>query len=460
MAGGDFCSYWAGAVMGRFDRLWRLGAVLAAVAWGPGAVLLAASPAAASVSSTPASGTPQLAPSGSTEIVRQLVQCGNTMYAVGQFTEISSHGTTYARNNAFSFSATPPYTVTSWNPNVNGVVNTIGFNGSNCGIAYLGGKFSSVNGTKVANIAAVDTTTGAVRTSFLHTANGQVETIVGADGHLLVGGYYTSINGSSADKYMTSLDPATGKDDGFIQLNISGNYNFCYGGSCAATNPTRVYNQQISNGGTLELVEGDFTSVGGQSRQQMFMLDLSGSTASVTNWTSPALDQNCWFSEPFYAQAAAWSPDDSTIYVGSTGYRPADGSWVPWSGSLCDAAAAFPATQTSVNPLWINYTGCDSLYSAAADADTAYFGGHERWSQNPDGCDYLGPGAISAPGMEGLSPTDGSLIFNPTRGRGLGADDMLRNTEGLWIASDNYQNANQCGGKWGHAGICLLPSGS
>ena len=70
-------------------------------------------------------------------------------------------------------------------------------------------------------------------------------------------------------------------------------------------------------------------------------------------------------------------------------------------------AAAFPATQGPVLHEWVNYAGCDSLYSTAADASTAYFGGHERWSQNANGCDFAGPGAISAPGMEGLSPTTG-----------------------------------------------------
>ncbi len=410
--------------------------------------------ASATVSSTPATGTPQLAPNGSIEQVRQIVQCGNTMYAVGSFTSISSHGTTYTRNNAFSFSATAPYAVTSWDPNVNGIVNTVGFNGSDCSTAYLGGKFTSVGGTAVRNIAAVDTNTGAVISSFKHSASAQVETIVGNHGHLLVGGYYKTINGSSANPYMTSLNPTTGSDDGFVNLNISGNYQYCSGGSCTSQNATRVYNQQVSNDSSLDLVEGDFTSVGGQSRQQIFMLNLGGSTASVTGWTSPEFTSNCWYSESFYLQAAAWSPDDSTIYVATTGYRPYN---APFNTALCDAAAAFPSTQTSVNHLWINYPGCDSLYSTAADSDTAYFGGHERWSSNPNGCDYPGSGAINAPGMEGLSPTDGSLIFNPTKGRGWGADDMLMAAGGLWIASDNQHNANQCGGKYGHAGICLLP---
>jgi hypothetical protein len=144
--------------------------------------------------------------------------------------------------------------------------------------------------------------------------------------------------------------------------------------------------------------------------------------------------------------------------VATTGYKPAGtpaGS-APRTGS-CDAAIAYLSTQTRVSHKWINYTGCDSLYSTAADTSTAYFGGHERWSENPQGCDSAGPGAVSAPGMEGLSPATGVLTFNPTRGRGLRADDMLITSTGLWIASDNYEGTNQCGGVLGHAGICLLP---
>jgi hypothetical protein len=197
--------------------------------------------------------------------------------------------------------------------------------------------------------------------------------------------------------------------------------------------------------------------VGGQPRQQIFMLNVGGSAATVTGWTSAEFGQHCYKTEPFYVRAAAWSPSDSTVYIATTGFHPDnwDGSY-PMTG-LCDAAAAFPATQTTVAPTWVNYTGCDSLYSAAADSTTAYFGGHERWSQNRDGCNFAGPGAISAPGMEGLSPLTGLLTFNPKRSRGLGADDMLVTSAGLWIASDNYNNADMCGGVSGHAGICFLP---
>jgi hypothetical protein len=431
---------------------------------------LASLPPAGAAGYTPAD-TPQLNATGSVEQVRQLVQCGGTMYAVGTFTSVKHNSTVTAVNNAFSFSATAPYNLTTWAPNVNGIVNSIAFNGTNCANAYLGGKFTSVDGTKVGNIAEVTTSgTGALVTTFGHTANGQVSTLLGVNGHILAGGYYTSINGSTANPYMTSLDPTTGKDDGFVHLSISGNYQF----PGVSSNPTRVYNQSLSHGGTLDLVMGDFTSVGGVPRQQIFMLNVATSPATVTAWTSPEWDGSageatpaspttgypyeCATVEPFYIQAAAWSPDDSTIYIGTTGYHP--NGWpvgkTPRNG-LCDAAAAFPATQTQVLHTWVNYTGCDSLYSAAADASTAYFGGHERWSSNPSACDSAGTGAVAAPGFEGLSASSGVLTFNPTRGRGLGADGMLDTSAGLWIASDNQNGASQCAGKSGHAGICFLP---
>jgi hypothetical protein len=397
--------------------------------------------AAASVSASPAA-TPQLNPTGTIEQVRQLVQCGTTMYAVGSFTSIKYKSTVFARNNAFSFSAVSPYAMTTWNPNVNGVVNSIAFNGSNCADAYIGGKFTSVDGTKVSNIAEVDTTTGAVVSTFGHTANGEVQTLAVSKGHLLTGGFFTSINGGT-NKYMVSLSPSTGQDDGYLSLSISGTYG---------NGATQVYNQQISPDGMHELAEGTFTMVGGQPRQQIFMLSL-GTAATVTAWTSPEFFVACTHSESFYVRAASWSPDDSTVYTATTGFEPASGP----NTALCDSAAAFPATQGSVPHKWINYTGCDSLYSTAADASTAYFGGHERWADNGHGCNVAGPGAIPAQGMVGLSPADGSVIFNPTRARGLGADDMLVTSAGLWIASDNMNNSSQCAGKSGHAGICFLP---
>jgi hypothetical protein len=410
-----------------------------------------------------AKGTPSLAWAGKQETVRQLVQCGSTMFAVGQFTSIAQNGTTYTRNNAFSFSAVAPYTMTDWDPNVNGIVNTVAFDGNDCTHAYIGGKFTSVGGTAVKNLAEVDTTTGAVIPSFVHSAAGQVDNMVGWNGHILTGGSFTSINGSSTSPYFASLNPATGRNDGFLNLGVSGNYVYTdQAGNHSVSNPTRVYNQEISHDGTKDLIEGVFTSIGGQARRQVAVIDLTGYTATVDGWHAPMLDENCASVEPFYAKAASWSGDDQTIFVATTGYKPASGPGYsthdPRAG-LCDAAAAFPSTATDVSPTWINYTGCDSLFATVADGSTAYFGGHERYANNPNGCDGAGPGAVAAPGMVGLSPSSGAVTWNPTRSRGHGADDMVVTSAGLWIASDNGVNgeATACAKYPNHAGICFLP---
>ena len=382
------------------------------------------------------------------------------MYAVGSFTSISQGGVTHPVHNVISFSATAPFTLTGWAPDVNGVVNSIAFSGGNCADAYLGGQFTSVNGTAAKNLAEVSTTTGNVIAAFGHNADLEVQTLLSYNGHLIAGGSFTSINNSKTDPYLASLNPATGKDDGFIKLNISGHYVF----PNAHTNSTLVFNQQLSHGGTLDLVEGDFTSVGGQARRQIFMLDLSGTSARVTGWTSSEFSQYCGDSHPFYIHGAAWSPDDSTVYIADTGYKPYN-----WNGTfplpgLCDAVAAFPSTQEQVTHKWINYTGCNSLYSAAADTSAVYVGGHERWADNPDACKSAGPGSIPAPGLGGFKPADGSLLRNSagtaglySRGRGIGADDMLLTSAGLWIASDNFDGTDMCGGVKGLAGICFLP---
>jgi hypothetical protein len=412
----------------------------------------------------PLTGTPHFAvTSKPVEQVRQLVQCGGTMYAVGTFSHILQGSHDYTRHNAFSFHASPPFTMTSWAPNINGEVNSIAFHAGNCSRAYIGGSFSSVNGTAAKNIAEITAGGGGIVKGFAHNASGAVQTIRGLDHHMLVGGNYKSINGSSANPYMTSLNPTSGKDDGFVHLRISGHYQF----KGVGFNATKIYNQALSHRGTLDMVMGDFTSVGGLSRQQIFMLNVGGSKAKVTGWTSRDFNDHCVTDEPFYVQAASWSPDDSRIYIATTGrnyYGRANNAF-PLKG-LCDVAAAFPATQTSVSPVWKNYTGCDSLFSTAADAGTAYFGGHERWSMNPNGCNYRGPGAYDAPGMEGLSPANGDLYLNSTknggyyeRSRGLGADDMLLTQAGLWIASDNEGHSQTCGFVSGLSGICFLPYG-
>ncbi len=420
-----------------------------------GAMLLGFSSSAAAATPTvgtvPSTNTPFLLSNTPNQTVRRLVPCGGSMYAVGTISAIGQGSNTYTRNNAFSFSQTTGQ-VSNWNPNVNGPVNDIAFS-PDCSIAYLGGKFTSAGGQSATNLAAVDTNTGALIGSFKHSATAAVYTVDYAQGQVLVGGAFSKINGAARTEF-ASLDPSTGSVTSYANLAISGAY---------PNSSKRIDNSQVSHSGNRLLVEGVFTSINGQSRQQMAVFDLGSTSLTLDAWNAPALTNACFSSETYYVRAGAWSPNDATIYGAATGYKPASGPGSNTSdprAGLCDSAFSFSSAPAAQATQWINYTGCDSYYAVIADDSNVYVGGHERWANNPDGCDAPGPGALSRPGMADLDATTGQATsWNPTRSLGHGADDMVLTSAGLWVASDNFSdgNAQMCGGQKNHGGICFLP---
>jgi hypothetical protein len=409
-----------------------------------------------------AKGTPQLSPTKAVEQIRQVAQCGGRMYAVGSFSRISQGKKIYTRHNVFSFKAKRPYTLTPWHPNVKGEVNTIAFNGNNCNTAYLGGDFTKIGKHKVANLAEVRTNhTGRVIKAFKGRPDRAVATLMVWKHHLFVGGFFVTMNGSTKHKYFASLHPKTGTDDGYLSLHISGNYVYRSShGNLTVVNPTRIFKMQLSHRGSHLLVEGDFLRIGHKPRQQIAMLTLGRKHAKTSRWYPKEFNRKCQRNQPFYAQGAAWSVNDKQVFVVTTGGAPNSGRGATMSeprSGLCDAASAFPVKQHRVKHQWINYTGCDSLFAVAADRSTVYIGGHERWANDRLGCNKKAGKAQDAQGMAGLSPRHGRLTYNPTRSRGFGADDMLLTQRGLWVASDNFEDAVQCGHDFDHAGLCLLP---
>lgn len=416
--------------MSRISRAFVAGALGVAAL-----VALPTAQAEATVSATPASWTPQITTTDAR--VRQLAQCGSTMYAVGVFGTVRQGGKSYVRHNAFSFDARNG-ALTSWNPDVSGRVESIALS-ADCATAYLGGSFTQIGPTGVRNIAAVSTTTGAVRSGFKHNTNGMVNTVAVVNGgrDVLVGGAFTSINGTPRP-YYASLDPVTGQVNTYLQLNVAGH---------VSSDPTKVFNQQVSPSGTKLLFEGTFTSVSGQPRVQLAELDLGSASATLDGFSSATLNStSCAI--PFYIRAAAFSPDERTVYIATTGFVG--------SSPYCDAAVAFPNT-ANTTAKWINKTGGDSLYSVVAGPADVYIGGHERWANNPYGRDSCGTGCVPRPGIGDISATSGlATSWNPTRTRGKGADDLVITPAGLWVASDTFFDSVKCAGVY-HPGICFFP---
>jgi hypothetical protein len=395
-----------------------------------------ASAATASVSATPSANMPYVTSTNST--VRQIVQCGNTMYAVGAFSTVAAaNAGVQTRHNAFSFNATTG-AISTWNPNPNGEVNSIAV-AADCATAYLGGTFTTVGGHAVKYLAAVSTATGTPVTAFAPAPSGGINTLVIANNRLFVGGSFTKIAGTTRSA-LASVNLTTGAIDNYVNLAVVGTL---------PDSGNKIYNFALSHSGTKLLAMGSFLTVAGALRRQIFMIDL-GATATLDPWYSPDLTKTCSADEPLYNKAATWSPDDAYIYLVTTGRSG--------SSPLCDAVSKFASSASSTQTaIWINKTGCDSLYAVAADDSNVYVGGHQRWLGNPKGCDKAGPGAQPRSGVGSVDATTGAVLpWNPTRSRGHGADDLLLTPAGLWIASDTYFSSTTCGGHY-HPGICFFP---
>jgi hypothetical protein len=360
------------------------------------------------ISSVPASWTPRLVSEKST--IRQLVPHGNVMYAVGTFSEIAdAHSHTFVRHNVFAFDMT----------------------------VYLGGTFRQINGVAVSRLAKVSTSTGYVDKRFHGRANAIVSSLLMHRGRLIAGGRFTSIGGAHRN-VLASVSHTTGTATSYLRLHM--------GGRVTNAGPTRVVRLAVSHGGGRVLVMGNFTTVAGHLRRQIFMANLGSTRASLNSWHAPVFGKTCKF--PQYVRAAAWTPDDTKLVVAATGDRG--------TSPLCDAAAMFPASGHNAAPMWINRTGCDSLFSVAVTGEAVYVGGHERWANNTTGCDSAGPGAVWRPGVGAIGYGGKATGWNPTRSRGRGADDMRLTRQGLWIASDDFFGAAYCAGRY-HPGLCLFP---
>ena len=405
-------------------------------------VAVAAVPAVASasialgtvVSANPANFTPNVA-SGA---VYKFVQVGSTMYAGGAFSSVStpagvSPGGTFARSNLVAFNATTGV-ISSFAPSVNGEVWALASDGSSL---WIGGTFTSVNGTARRGVAKLNPATGAVDTAFnANLASGKVTELALVNGRLLAGGTFPG--------KLRALNPATGANTGYLNLAITGSVTSNAG-------PVEVYRFAVNPAGTRLVAVGNFTSVGGQTRYRAFMLTL-GATASVNAWYYPPLQNLCAAASlPDYMRDVDFSPDGSWFAFVSTGYVPQAGGV---GRDLCDAAARFEtAVPNPTRPTWINYTGGDTLHSVAATDVAVYVQGHQRWLDNPQGRNAAGPGAVARQGIGAINPTTGlALSWNPGKERGVGGKDLYVTPAGLWVGSDT----NRIGGETRRR-IALMP---
>ena len=216
------------------------------------------------------------------DIVYSLVLSGSTLYAGGDFATIGGQ----ARSRIAALD-TNTGNATLWDPGADGTVKALVLNGATL---YAGGDFATIGGQTRSRIAAMDTLSDNA-TAWNPYADNTVNAMLISNSTLYVGGVFTSIGGQ-ARSGIAALDTT-------VDTNCATTWN-------PAANPAYV-NTMILSGSTL-YVGGRFSSCGGESRSYIAALDIT--TGNATAWNPNATGGG--FSKGIDCLALS----DSTLYVG------------------------------------------------------------------------------------------------------------------------------------------------
>ncbi|MEU4572433.1 hypothetical protein [Nonomuraea sp. NPDC023979] len=392
------------------------------------AAIIAAAPAAHPrvVSADPVDHTPHVLDG----IVNAITLVGDTVVVGGSFSAVAdaTRTTTYRRDNLFAFDLTTGRVLPRFAPGVGGPVHSLA--AGDDGTVYVGGDFHEVDGHRARSLAQVSLATGRPVPSFRPAVSGgAVATLARRGAHLYAGGDFTRPRTALA-----RLDATTGRADPAFTITPGDPLS------------RRVRVHAIAATADRLAVDGSFTTLDGQSRPQLGLIDIGGPAPKLAPWRTDAYTGKCMDVFPWYVRGLDFAPDGRYFVVVTTG-GPRRGT--------CDSAARFEtyATGRNVKPTWVNKTGGDSLYAVSVTGSAVYVGGHQRWLDNPQGHDSAGPGAVPREGIGAIHPRTGkALSWNPGRERGIGVKAFLANRTGLLVGSDTTRLGREY-----HARIGMFP---
>lgn len=186
---------------------WRA-AIASVVLVGAGLPGIALWEPAASGDTAPAAGTPATVSADPLPTVQvdgvvwSVATAGNTVYATGSFTQTWPAGKTNTpandtpRANLLAFDITTGNLITSFNHKLNaqGLAVAVSPDGKR---VYVGGQFTTVDGQARNRIAAFDTATGALVSTFKPSITNTVRSITATNTTVYAGGNFTSAGGLS-----------------------------------------------------------------------------------------------------------------------------------------------------------------------------------------------------------------------------------------------------------------------
>jgi hypothetical protein len=282
---------------------------------------------------------------------------------------------------------------------------------------FVAGSFNTVGGVARQKVASLNLTTGAPISTFAFTqsTNNQATALAATNSTLYVGGRFSRVNGVLKTG-LAAVNTASGAVDTSFTNNLSG--------GIGVNGALGVPQLKLTHDGSKLLVVHTGRQINGQDRYGMGIIDTA--SKQLLPWRSQLWDENLGrVGGVTRIYGADIAPDDSYFVVtsGSGGDAP------PISDTairypLTDAAM----NDSNVQPAWIS-RHFDSIYSVAITEVGVYVGGHFGFIESPSsddpwpGLDNVGYGTGQGLGGYGLGDQvvrrDHIAAISPTTGKSL-----------------------------------------
>ncbi|MET8065408.1 hypothetical protein ABZS65_17400, partial [Micromonospora sp. NPDC005313] len=267
---------------------------------------------------------------------------------------------------------------------------------------YVAGKFNKVGDKNFRKLVLLNVADGTPVDGFKGPAfNGTVNDIALVDGHLLVGGIFTTATATINRNGLASLNPTTGAVDDYLTVALTENHNWTPTNNGASAG-VGVEKFTVSPDGKHLVVIGNFKKADGVVHDQIVRINLGANSATVADWNTDGYSAACKYTAfDSWVRDIQFSPDSKYFVVVTTG--------ASYPGTLCDSAARWEtaATGDGQKPTWTNFSGGDTFLSVGISEKAIYVGGHFRWSNNPLARDKAGPGAVPRASIAALDPASG-----------------------------------------------------
>jgi len=356
-------------------------------------------------------------------VVWQQVIVGNTVYAAGSFTTARPAGSpagtgTVPRSNVLAYDVTTGMLL-PFAPVLNGQALSVAASPDGTRI-YVGGDFTSVNGSPVWRVAALDPSSGALITSFLPKMAASVRAIVPTADTVYMGGLFNAVGTLTRNR----LAAASASNGAVLPWNPS-------------ADDGRVNALALSPDGSKVVVGGAFTTLNGSSNPGYGFAAVDPSVGGLLPWEVNNRVRNGGVNSAI----TSLSGDAENVYA--TGYVFGTG------GNLEGIVAASWGTGKIT---WLDDCHGDT-YAAVPVGDVIYKVGHAHYCGNIGGFPQTEPWSFHR-GLAFSKAATGTIVRDPLgypNWEGLPAPSLLNwfpdlNTgtvtgqnQGPWTVTGNSQ---------------------